>query len=64
MAARYLNQRATLRTLPDTGAPRAQPAGPNDRFRYQLIYRPIFQFEVVFVRWRAESSILFSFDTH
>ena len=33
-------------------------------FRYQLIYRPIFQFEVTFVRWRAKSSILFSFDTH
>src|SRR6266849_2418302 len=34
-----------------------------DSFRYQLIYRPIFQFEAAFVRWRAESSILFSFDT-
>jgi hypothetical protein len=33
-------------------------------YRYQLIYRPIFQFETAFVRWRAESSILFSFDTH
>jgi hypothetical protein len=32
-------------------------------FRDQLIYRPIFQFEAAFVRGRAESSILFSFDT-
>jgi hypothetical protein len=36
----------------------------HDGFRYQLIYRPIFQFEAAFVRWHAESSILFSFDTH
>jgi hypothetical protein len=37
---------------------------PRGNFRYQLIYRPIFQFEAAFVRWHAESSILFSFDTH
>ena len=31
--------------------------------RYGLIYRPILQFEEGAVRWQAESSILFSFDT-
>jgi len=44
-------------------ASRAAIRPPRVNFRYQLIYRPIFQFEAVFVRWRAESSILFSFDT-
>jgi hypothetical protein len=28
-------------------------------YRYQLIYRPIFQFEAAFVRWHAESSYSF-----